>query len=96
MRQRVRDLAHYIAEDLLEGLGYLTILESAEEAGEVLTEEEFAWVCEAVLGARTTLDPLVIESRERLRNTVRKLSNVSGIDLSELIDEGYLTEDDLG
>ena len=51
MRQRVRDLAQNLAEDLLGGLGYLSILDSAEEAGEVLTEEEFDWVYEAVTGA---------------------------------------------
>ena len=51
MRQEVRDLAQNLAEELLSGLTYLSILESAEEAGEVLTEEEFDWVCEAVLGA---------------------------------------------
>lgn len=51
MRKRVRDLAHNLAEDLLSGLAYLSILESAEEAGEVLTEEEFDWVYEAVTGA---------------------------------------------
>lgn len=51
MRQEVRDLAHSIAEELLEGLDYLSILETAEGAGEVLTEEEFDWVYEAVTGA---------------------------------------------
>lgn len=51
MRKEVRDLAHSIAEELLEGLGYLNIMESAEEAGEVLTEEEFDWVYGAVTGA---------------------------------------------
>lgn len=51
MRQKVLDLAHNLAEDLLSGLDYLSILESAEGAGEVLTEEEFDWVYEAVTGA---------------------------------------------
>ncbi len=51
MRQSVLDLAHSIAEGLLEGLDYLSIIESAEEAGEVLIEEEFDWVYGAVTGA---------------------------------------------
>lgn len=51
MRQEVRDLAQNLAEDLLSGLDYLSILESAEGAEEVLTEEEFDWVYEAVTGA---------------------------------------------
>lgn len=51
MRQSVLDLAQNLAEDLLSGLDYLSILESAEEAGAVLTEDEFDWVYEAVTGA---------------------------------------------
>lgn len=51
MRKVVRDLAQNLAEDLLGGLGYLSIMESAEEAGEVLTEAEFDWVFDAVTGA---------------------------------------------
>ena len=55
MRKAVRDLAHNIAEDLLEGLSYLSILESAEDVGEVLTEEEFDWVYGAVTQATVHL-----------------------------------------
>lgn len=96
MRQEVIDLAQGLADDQLEYFEFMTISEVAEDYDVELTDEERDWVFGAVTGARTTLDPAVSGKIERLRNTVRKLSNVSGIDLSELIDEGYLTEDDLG
>lgn len=96
MRQEVIELAQCMADAQLESLEYFTISEVEEDFVDVLTDEERDWVFNAVTGARTTLDPEVSGKIERLRNTVRKLSNVSGIDLSELIDEGYLTEDDLG
>lgn len=51
MRKEVVDLAQNLAEDLLSGLDYLSILEASEGAEEVLTEEEFDWVYEAVTGA---------------------------------------------
>lgn len=96
MRQEVIDLAQCMADAQLESLEYFTISEVEEDFVDVLTDEERDWVFGAVTGARTTLDPEVSGKIERLRNTVRKLSNISGIDLSELIDEDYLTEDDLG
>lgn len=96
MRQEVIDLAQGLADAQLESLEYFTISEVEEDFVDFLTDEERDWVFGAVTGARTTLDPAVSGKIERLRNTVRKLSNVSGIDLSELIEEGYLTEDDLG
>lgn len=96
MRREVIDLAQCLADAQLESLEYFTISEVEEDFVDFLTDEERDWVFGAVTGARTTLDPAVSGKIERLRNTVRKLSNVSGIDLSELIDEGYLTEDDLG
>lgn len=96
MRQEVIDLAQCLADAQLESLEYFTISEISEDFDVELTDEEQDWVFNAVTGALTTLDPEVSGQIERLRNTVRKLSNVSGIDLSELIDEGYLTEDDLG
>lgn len=96
MRQEVIDLAQGLADAQLESLEYFTISEVSDDFDIVLTDEEQDWVFGAVTSARTTLDPAVSGKIERLRNTVRKLSNVSGIDLSELIDEGYLTEDDLG
>lgn len=96
MRKEVIGLAQCLADAQLESLEYFTISEVEEDFVDVLTDEERDWVFNAVTGARTTLDPEVSGKIERLRNTVRKLSNVSGIDLSELIDEGYLTEDDLG
>ena len=96
MRQEVIDLAQGLADAQLESLEYFTISEVEEDFVDVLTDEERDWVFNAVTGARTTLDPVVSGQIERLRNTVRKLSNISGIDLSELMDEGYLTEDDLG
>lgn len=96
MRQEVIELAQCMADAQLESLEYFTISEVEEDFVDVLTDEERDWVFNAVTGARTTLDPEVSDKIERLRNTVRKLSNISGIDLSELMDEGYLTEDDLG
>lgn len=96
MRQEVIDLAQGLADAQLEGLDYDSIGYMEEVFEIVLSLDETVWVFNAVTGARTTLDPEVSGKIERLRNTVRKLSNVSGIDLSELIDEGYLTEDDLG
>lgn len=96
MRKAVRDLAQGLADRQLESIEYLDVVEAELDLDNALTNDELAWVVEAVVSARTTLDPVVTESRERLQNTVRKLSNVSGIDLSELIEEGYLTEDDLG
>lgn len=96
MRQEVIGLAQFLADAQLEGLEYFTISEVEEDYVDFLTDEERDWVFNAVVNARTTLDPEVSGKIERLRNTVRKLSNVSGIDLSELIDEGYMTEDDLG
>ena len=96
MRQEVIDLAQGLADAQLESLEFYSIVEVAEEHDLVLTNVELDWVFGAVTGARTTLDPIVSGQIERLRNTVLKLSNISGIDLSELMDEGYLTEDDLG
>ena len=96
MRQEVRDMAKSIADELLEDFEYMTVYEIQEEYDLELTEDEAKWVLGAVSGARTTLDPVVTGQIERLQSTVCKLSNVSGIDLSELIEEGYLTEDDLG
>lgn len=96
MRQEVIALAQCLADAQLESLEYFTISEVEEDFVDFLTDEERDWVFNAVTGARTTLDREVGGKIERLRNTVRKLSNVSGIDLSELLDEGYLTEDDLG
>lgn len=96
MRQEVIDLAQSLADRQLESLEYYTIIEAELDMDNVLTDAEIAWVFETVTGVRTTLDPAVSGQIERLRNTVRKLSNISGIDLSELMDEGYLTEDDLG
>lgn len=96
MRQEVIDLAQGLADAQLESLEYMIISEVEDDYDIELTDEERDWVFGAVTGARTTLDPVVSGQIERLRNTVRKLSNISGIDLSELMDAGYLTEDDLG
>ena len=95
MRQEVIDLAQSMADAQLESLDYDSIGAMEQVFDIEMTHDETVWVFNAVTGARTTLDPVVVGQIERLQSTVRKLSNVSGIDLSELIDEGYLTEDDL-
>lgn len=42
------------------------------------------------------MNPMATDPRiERLQSAVRKLASWQGVDISELIDEGYLEEGDL-
>ncbi|WP_346921916.1 hypothetical protein [Glutamicibacter creatinolyticus] len=95
MRQEVKDMAASLADEQLEGFEYMSIFEVQGEYGLELTEEEAKWVLGAVTGTRTLLDPKVQGRLERLSNTVDKLADWSGKDISELVEEGYLEEGDL-
>lgn len=96
MRQEVVALAASIADELLEGLDYMSVAEVSDEQDIVLTDDEHKWVFNTVTSARTTLDTVVSGKIERLQNVVFKLANNTGWDISELVEEGFLDEDDLG
>ncbi|GAA1412066.1 hypothetical protein AUR04nite_00100 [Glutamicibacter uratoxydans] len=95
MRQEVRNMAQGIASELLEGLDFMTIFEIQEEYELELTEEEAKWILSAVSGARTTLDPKVAGKIKRLQYAVTKLAGGAGVDISELIEDSFLQEEDM-
>lgn len=95
MRREVRDMAQRLADSQLEGLEYMSVIESQEDFVDELSDDEAKWVFEAVVTARTTLDPALKGQIERLQFTIRKLAGHAGHDISEIVDEGWLEEGDM-